>query len=215
MPLAAASQAERPRLADEVGAWRAALARGRTLPATERLVVFDEAGQALSTADGDRSHVTLPAPLELALQRHDSRLTLVHNHPNDSGLSSADLAQLRKPGIARIVAVAHEGSVFEAAAGPRFDDDVLRGAYATLLARIAGKLDSQRDWPPRQMAEAYELATHLAALALDRSGVIVYRAALSPRRRGIVDRFDWLFAEIVRMEGMHLDKVIAAPPARR
>ena len=42
---------------------------------------------------------------------------LVHNHPSSVGLSAADIGQLSKPGVAAIVAIGHDGSVFVASAG--------------------------------------------------------------------------------------------------
>ena len=50
-------------------------------------------------------------------------VVLVHNHPANAGLSAADTQQLAKPGVAAIVAVGHDGSVFIASAGPRLNRD--------------------------------------------------------------------------------------------
>jgi hypothetical protein len=50
--------------------------------------------------------------------------------------------------------------------------------------------------------------THLVALALHRSGLIVYRAVLTRRNYDAVFAADWLVEEIVRLEARHVEQTL-------
>ena len=43
------------------------------------------------------------------------------------------MGQLAKPGVAAIVAIGHDGSVFIASAGPRFDPDLFEERQCALV----------------------------------------------------------------------------------
>jgi hypothetical protein len=121
-------------LSAEADKWRPLLSNGRRLAEVERLLVVDAAGGVLATVDGRESRVVLPEAVNRALNDPSRRLTLIHNHPSSSSFSAADLAQLGKPGVARLIVLGHDGSVYEAAAGLRYDAKALqRDFYDRLL----------------------------------------------------------------------------------
>jgi hypothetical protein len=87
----------------------------------ERLEVIANDGTVVATLDGNQSSVRIDPATDDLLRQPERHLTLMHNHPHSVGLSGADLSQLSKPGVERIVAVGADGSRYEAERGQRFD----------------------------------------------------------------------------------------------
>ena len=95
---------------------------------TERLLAVSLTGQLVEERHGGSSLVHIDSELDTTLRQPEMSVVLVHNHPANAGLSAADTQQLAKPGVAAIVAVGHDGSVFIASAGPRLNARLVRGA---------------------------------------------------------------------------------------
>lgn len=103
------------------------------------------------------------------------RLVIHHNHPQDMSLSPVDIQHLvARPGMVEIFAHGHDGSWYWAESLRRRDghDMVKHGATALLKAF--------RQLTARGSPLSEELAPHLLNLALDHSGIIVYKFELSP-----------------------------------
>ena len=131
--------------------------------------------------------------------REGADVVLVHNHPANTSLSQQDLGQLDKPGVAAIVAIGHDGSVY-AAAKPQ--DSV---ALAPMRARVlrAGARRSQQGAAYRgarmatNASTAASYATHLTMLALAKAGYVDYFAAMAPERRATFNADVVAFGRVV------------------
>jgi hypothetical protein len=169
-------------------------------PAPERLLAVTVANRVVATRDGGAEHVTLGTDLDLQLLRPESDLVLVHNHPNGVGLSGDDLIQLEKPGVAAVAAVGHDGSLYLAGRGRRFDRDFFEpaqysAARAAALKAIRDALASgalTSESVDRQFA-------HVVSLALARAGVITYQADLSSARRSDFENTRAVFGPVISL----------------
>jgi len=169
--------------------WRAALGEAGAMPRFERLLVVGSDGVILGEANGGENDVLLPEALAQLLGSGAVRATLVHNHPGGVSLSGTDLSQLAKPGVERVIAVSPDGSVFEAAAGPRFDAATFNTVYERVLAEATDRASREAKRDGVDLSKVYPNLCHLAALALDRAGVIHYRMTPSLRLRAELDRY--------------------------
>ena len=88
------------------------LARALSRDPVERLAAVDlESGARLgANARGERDRVALPPALRRAAEDPARRIAIVHSHPDNAPLSAADLSQLARPGVARVIAVGADGS---------------------------------------------------------------------------------------------------------
>ena len=123
---------------------------------------------------------------------------LVHDHPANVGLSSDDLRQLTKPGIAAIVAIGHDGSVFIASAGPRLDRDLFQDEqYVLAKAEVMKRL--RAEWPSGQVTVSVSDAhfSHLVTLALQRAGIVQYWYKLRGTGRESFEKTRVVFARVV------------------
>ena len=155
--------------------WLDRLGVSRDGSQTERLLAADLTGKILMERHGDGSGVRVDSELDDLLLRADMAIVLIHNHPESVGLSLADLRHLHKPGVAAMIAIGHDGSVFVAAAGPRFDRfDFADRHYPTVMAEIRTQL--RREWPSGRLSVAAGDAhtSHLVTLALARANVVRY-----------------------------------------
>src|SRR5262245_47109894 len=122
--------------------WEAALANGGPAPRQERLLIVMPDGRVVHVIDGEHDRVKLPLEMSRTLSEQKLQVTLVHNHLSGASLSGADLAQLAKIGVASVVAVGRDGSVYEASAGSRYDlfaDDL----YPLLVSRVQERLETE------------------------------------------------------------------------
>ena len=110
------------------GRWLEALGVTPDTKTAERLMALTSTGRLLATRDGGESSVSLGAELDRELLAPGNAIVLVHNHPGNAGLSANDLGQLTKPGVAAVVAVGHDGSIYVAARGRRYDAERIRTA---------------------------------------------------------------------------------------
>jgi hypothetical protein len=144
-------------------------------PPTERLLAVKITGERLFDRHGESSSVVVDPELDDARHRPGLAVVLVHNHPTNGGLSVADMGQLAKPGVAAIVAIGHDGSVFIASAGPRFDQDFFEKRQCTLASTdVAKRL--RVEWASRGVSVAASDAhfNHLVTLALAKAQMVQY-----------------------------------------
>lgn len=144
-------------------------------PPTERLLAVNATGERLLARHGGSSSVRVDPELDNKLRQPDMAVALVHNHPSNVGLSVADMGQLAKPGVAAIVAIGHDGSVFVASAGPRFDRDFFEERQCALAsAEVVKRL--RVEWPSGRVPAAVSDAhfNHLVTLALARAHIVQY-----------------------------------------
>jgi hypothetical protein len=144
--------------------------------ATERLLAVTTSGELVMAREGGRTAVIIGVELDRLLRRPGRALVLIHNHPSNTGLSAADIGQLSKPGVAAVVAICRDRSVFMAAAGPRMDPDSLEShQYLAAATEVSQRMDLAKitaaSWP-----DAVRLRGHLVARALAKAGIIAYRA---------------------------------------
>jgi hypothetical protein len=159
----------------------------------ERLLVLSADGEIVATLDGDAARVLITPQVDVLLRTSGAGLTLSHNHPRNGGLSGDDLQQLAKPGVARIAALARDGSRYEAAIGPAYDrEHFLARQYAPVLDRLT------RTRPARIAADVFDsYLAHLASLALHRARVIDYHVDLSNARVWPYHDYGVLFERVV------------------
>ena len=166
------------------GQWRNALGVSPGRAAPERLLAVSPAGQVLRTQDGTESSVALGLELDLLLLDDRQTIVLVHNHPGNASLSANDLAQLAKPGVAAVVAIGHDSSLYMAARGPRYDVDGFEPRqYEVARGEIKKRLLTERGAGAVTLAGGDAHFSHLAALALAKAGIIEYRARLATGSR--------------------------------
>ena len=135
---------------------------------------------------GDRDRVG-GTPEMLAAAKDPARsICIVHNHPDSVALSSTDLKRLEdEPGLKRVVAVGHDGSLYRATdPGPGL------GYTAERLWQLATLRISEEAAASGMDARAMQkLASHAAASALDRAGFVKYAHAIAGGSRVNLMRF--------------------------
>jgi hypothetical protein len=144
-------------------------------PPTEHLMAVSVSGERLSQRSGGSSSVRVDPELDDTLRQPSMAVVLVHNHPTNVGLSVADMGQLAKPGVAAIVAIGHDGSVFIASAGPRFDRNFFEERQCALAsADVAKRL--RAEWTSGHVSVAASDAqfNHLVTLALAKARMVQY-----------------------------------------
>jgi hypothetical protein len=152
--------------------------------APERLLAVSVTGEVLLTQHGGESSVALGLELDLRLLDGANAIVLVHNHPGSASLSANDLAQLAKPGVAAVVAVGHDGSIYLALRGPRYDVAGFEPRqYEVARREIRRRLLIERSAGAVSLVGADAHFSHLAALALATAGIIEYRAVLATDSR--------------------------------
>jgi hypothetical protein len=164
---------------------------------SERLIAVTVTGELLFERQGDASSVRVDPELDGRLGDRDQPVVLVHNHPANAGLSAADLRLLTRRGLAAIVAIGHDGSVFAASAGPLFDRDFFEEhQYAVAYGEVQKRL--RYDVGPRisgTVSAAHSL--HLVTLVLSDAGVLYYWFDLRGAGRLSYDESRFTFANLV------------------
>ena len=161
------------------GRWLDALGVTGSPKPAERLIALTSTGRVIATRDGDESSVSLGLELDLQLLTPGSALVLVHNHPGNAGLSANDLGHLAKPGVAAVVAVARDGSIYMAARGRRYDAIAFElRQYDPLRVELRKRLRVECGARALTTETADAHFSHVAALALVKASVIAYEAVL-------------------------------------
>jgi hypothetical protein len=190
--------------------WAALLRDHGRLPKRERLVVLDASGRELARVDGTERAVPVPANIAEMLATRALGATLLHNHPEMTSFSGADLDLLAQVGVRRVIAVTADGTTFEATAGPHFGDGWAAAMRQDLPARLASRVQTEawrRGLPPEVLVPH---EPHVAALILGRLGVITYRVSPSLTARLAFDRYREVFARLIDVETA---AAVAAPQA--
>lgn len=150
------------------------------LPQHERLVVLASDGRVLDVVEGGDDSVVVPEKVDGMLASSDARLVLAHNHPASTSLSGADLAQLDRKNVERVVALGHDGSVYEAMLGAHFSGPSVGAVlYPQVEARVLARLTMEAARVGASPRTGYDQFSHLVALVLGRAGVIDYRFRMS------------------------------------
>jgi hypothetical protein len=142
--------------------------------------------------------VYVDAELDRVLLQPGLGSVLVHNHPASVGLSGPDLGQLSKPGVAAVIAVGHDGSVFAASAGRRMHPEFLESRqYELAKVEVVKRLRAQ--WPSGSVSVAASDAhlSHLVALAMAKAGIIDYWFVLRGAGRESFDNARVVFNQVV------------------
>ena len=163
----------------------------------ERLAAVSLAGETLMAINGGQSSVHVDAEMDRLLLQAGRSIILVHNHPSNVGLSAADIGQLAKPGVAAIVAIAHDRSVFVAMRGDRADAGLLiERQYESARSETRRRLRmALTDGVQPAHADAH--LSHLVCRALDKAGIIRYWAELRGPARGSYEASRRAFGQIV------------------
>ncbi|HYN07693.1 MAG TPA: hypothetical protein VES67_09905 [Vicinamibacterales bacterium] len=192
--------------------WQAALANGGPAPRHERLLVVMPDGLVLGVVDGERDRVMLPIDLTRELSERELQALLVHNHPSCVSLSRSDLMHLAKIGVAGVVAVGSDGTVFEASAAPRYDPDLFaERLYPQLKNRVQERLATEASRDRVDLAMLDPHLAHLVAVVLHRARVIDYRVTPSVTAGLAHTRFRDLFERVIGPEVRRLELELPAP----
>jgi hypothetical protein len=170
------------------GRWLDALGVTGNTKAAERLIALTSTGRVIATRDGGESSVSFGLELDLQLLTPGSAIVLVHNHPGNAGLSANDLGHLAKPGVAAVVAVGRDGSIYMAARGRRYDPIAFeRRQYEPLRVELKKRLRDECGARALTTETADAHFSHVAALALAKAGTIEYQAVLVGDTRASFD----------------------------
>jgi hypothetical protein len=183
---------------DEATGWLTVLQNAGGDLKMERVVVVDEEGRVLDRAEGNRNSVQFPGRFLTFLRQPDPTISLIHNHPGNTGFSVEDLVQLVHPGVARVLAVGNAGSLYEARRGPGFGADFETVVYPKERQALERGL---QNCPMNVGPGDDRLRTHFAhalALRLAKRGVIEYRTELDPTRQAAWDSVRIWFERIDR-----------------
>ncbi|HKW01220.1 MAG TPA: hypothetical protein VJN96_15450 [Vicinamibacterales bacterium] len=185
---------------DRLGAWEGG-------PAHERLLAVTETGAVVHSLDGDANSVVITPEFDHDLLQDGASLVLVHNHPTGTSLSGNDLSHLGKSGVLAVVAIGHDGSIYAASRGARFDAlwcEADRYGVLRKDVRWAMLLEGTFTEGLQYPFESY--AAHLAALALFKAGVIDYSVRMAPGRRAAYDERRTAFGRIAEFAAARVRK---------
>jgi hypothetical protein len=190
--------------------WAGALANGGAVPAHERLLAVLPDGLVLGVVDGEWNRVTLPLELVRSLSEQTLQATLVHNHPTRVSLGEWDVRHLAKAGVARVIAIGSDGTVYEAAAARRYRRALITGnVYPVLEARVGRRLTAEA-WRRREDPGTLALyVPHLVAAVLDRAQVLQYVVTPSDAGQPGFDRYRPVFERVIGAEARRLEQDLA------
>ncbi len=135
---------------------------------------------------GERDRVGASQDMGQAIREPARRIGFVHNHPDSVALSSADLELLEtRPGLVRVVAVGHDGSLYRASDPTPGLGYTAKRLHDLAFLRITEEA-AELDMDARAMRR---LASHAAASALDRAGYVSYAHAIAGGSRVNLKRF--------------------------
>lgn len=151
-------------------------------PTIERMILLDAHNATIATIDGEPTRVVIDSNVDVLLRTPNAQITITHNHPHSVGLSVEDLLQLTKPGVLRVIAIAADGSRYEAARGGRYDSDHFETRqFKTAYDQVVRQLALARAHDP--LLPSFDGAiAHLTSIALAKADVIRYSSSLSGGR---------------------------------
>jgi hypothetical protein len=176
------------------------------LPPTERLVAIRPTGTILESLDGSNATVVLSRTFDEPLRAPGANIVLVHNHPSSRGLSGADLGQLSKAGVAGIIAVGHDGSLYAASATSSDMADRLETQFYPFAKH---EVVRHLRMKARALVEPGALdihAEHLIALSLENANMIRYWFVLKDSRHQAYARYGVTFSQITVSVGARLKR---------
>lgn len=153
------------------------------------------------STNGLPGRVQIPKNILSIAANRSQKLGIHHNHPNSSGLTAADFRILAgSPGIAAIVAHAHDGCDYIAEAVERGNISSQIVCLDVELQRIL-RNDRKAAILHRQGA-LLALQGHLLGLALSQSRVVNYKAVLSDKTQALYDLLEsdirsWVSAAVL------------------
>lgn len=198
----------------EAQKWQDVLRRQGALDG-ERLAVLTPDGELIHSLDGGRSRVSLPPRLGPLIGDPARPVIFVHNHPLGHGLSADDVGMLSAPGLRQVIAVGHEGSVYNAAVGSRaepFRRRVPLPVFSLASHALSAALKPARDRYDRYVRR--ENQAHLVALVLARAELIDYRASLGRVRALGWEANQEVFERAIDLAAQQLLKRLSEPPAQ-
>gem|GEM_PF-5424921 len=147
----------------------------------EHLSAFDavtgkEMGKFTSGLEG---RVAIPESLVRKLDDKSVAAELHHNHPASVSISGRDLEYLARPGVHRVVAHGHDGSVFSAMRG----EGIKQLGMASNAARMEVISQLRVRGIESDVLDAH--LAHLTNLALDRAGIIRYSFSLAAQQKAV------------------------------
>ena len=168
-----------------VSRWLFALGVNEADIRQEQLIAVTTSGALVGRIAGGDFSVTVVPELMARLDTPGADIVLVHNHPTSTSLSWADISFLTKPGVAAVVAIGHDGSVYAAMRGRRFAcERVSRLVYHRAAETARRTLDFETQISPDLLegANLGQFLTHVIADTLHGLRVIEYRAVMAPHR---------------------------------
>ncbi|MBC6416246.1 MAG: hypothetical protein GDA47_00245 [Rhodospirillales bacterium] len=154
--------------------------------AAERPIPGSNAAPVDWNTKGERGKVGRSDAMTAAVTDPARRISVVHNHPEAKSLSSKDLLRLEtEPGLARVIVVGHDGSLYRAS-----DPKQMLGYFADRLWQLAWvRIHEEAVWSGMHSPAMRNLANHAANTALDRAGYMNYASALAGGSRVNLQRF--------------------------
>lgn len=142
----------------------------------EAMVAIGPSGENLGVVTSDANdHVALPVQIGRLLRNPEHRIQLVHNHPNDAGLSVADIKMLYHKGLGEIVAVtqtmqryaARPVEAWQKVPAHKFD-----AAVDAVNGQVRRRLQQMVNSDQMGVEMAQEVHPHLRAQVLHDLGII-------------------------------------------
>jgi SPP1 gp7 family putative phage head morphogenesis protein len=136
-----------------------------------------------------RPNQVLPDPATLgAINDAERSIVAIHDHPSSRSFSGSDIQVMaRNPGLAQIVAVGLDGSIYRAGRAGRSADltpELVADLRAAMFRRLGRAVDSGQIAP----VDANDIASHILMVALREAGFISYAAAPSGRMADLIER---------------------------
>ena len=180
----------RPKLDGDARAW--VVGQGK-VKGTEHLVVYDaNTGKEVVRWGSElRDRIEIPAAASKLMDERSATLVFHHNHPDSLSLSPADLSLLSRPGVAKIVAHGHDGSVFSATRG-----DSIGNLQAMLMAATSERKRQYFEAQRRGLSIDGFLA-HLVNIALHRTSAIAYDFSLDVEKQAAYTAENDAFERII------------------
>lgn len=160
----------------------------------ERLIILDEkTGKELTRSDGDARSVAFSRAAMDILNDGSRSVRLIHNHPSDNSLSTADFEALIYPGVRGIEAAGHGGSRYVAL---KIGNDLNKAVLTRAIESADRAIRSEIQPSFGGMRLPVEIANwahhYFLAMGLDKAGIISYQAILTVAKTEKLKPYQWL-----------------------